>query len=107
MAGRRHGTAPFFRDSAGPWPDFWPPTNTVLGTRRARGLNCTSDPGPAPGWEDTMTDQERVQALTLLERIEVAIGEVPDRDGANAALITEVIQAVNGLRALLRLERPH
>jgi hypothetical protein len=54
-----------------------------------------------------MTEQDRAQAEALLERIEVAIGELPQRDGPNAVLITEVIQAVNGLRAVLHLERPH
>jgi len=54
-----------------------------------------------------MTDQDRPRVDALLSRIEVAVGELPDRDGPNAVLIAEVLQAVNGLRALLGVTRPH
>jgi len=54
-----------------------------------------------------MTDQEKQKADLLLSRIELATGSFPDRSGPNAALITEIIHAVNGLRSLLGLVRPH
>jgi hypothetical protein len=54
-----------------------------------------------------MTDEEKKKADTLLSRIETASGSFPDRSGPNSALITEIIQAVNGLRSLLGLVRPH
>ena len=54
-----------------------------------------------------MTDQEKQKADLLLSRIETATGSFPDRSGTNAALITEIIHAVNGLRSLLGLVRPH
>jgi hypothetical protein len=54
-----------------------------------------------------MTDQEKQRAEMLLGRIEVATGGFPDRSGPNATLITEIIQAVNGLRSLLGLIRTH
>lgn len=57
--------------------------------------------------EGVMTDQDRPRVDALLSRIEVAVGELPDRDGPNAVLIAEVLQAVNGLRALLGVTRPH
>ena len=54
-----------------------------------------------------MTDQEKQKADVLLSRIETAAGSFPDRSGPNAVLITEIIQAVNGLRSVLGLVRPH
>jgi hypothetical protein len=54
-----------------------------------------------------MTDQEKQKADLLLSRIETATGSLPDRSGPNGALITEIIHAVNGLRSLLGLIRPH
>ena len=54
-----------------------------------------------------MTAEERKRADALLSEIEVAVGEFPERDGANSVLITEIIQSVNGLRSLLDLVRPH
>ena len=54
-----------------------------------------------------MTDQEKQKADLLLSRIEIATGSFPDRSGPNAVLITEIIHAVNGLRSLLGLVRPH
>jgi hypothetical protein len=55
----------------------------------------------------TMTDQERQTADRLLARIEVALGQLPNREGQNARLITEIIQSVNGLRSLLNVVRSH
>lgn len=43
----------------------------------------------------------------LLSRIEVAVGELMPRDGRNAALIRDIIEAVNGLRSLLEVVREH
>lgn len=54
-----------------------------------------------------MTDQEKATAETLLSRIEAALGEFPDRAHQNGILITEIIQAVNGLRSILGVVRPH
>ena len=54
-----------------------------------------------------MTEQEKQKADALLSRIETATGSFPDRSGQNSALITEIIHAVNGLRSLLGLVRPH
>ena len=54
-----------------------------------------------------MTDEEKKKADLLLSRIETATGSFPERSGPNAVLITEIIQAVNGLRSLLGLIRPH
>jgi len=54
-----------------------------------------------------MTDKEREAADRLLSRIEVAIGQLPNREGQNARLITEIIQSVNGLRSLLGVVRTH
>jgi hypothetical protein len=54
-----------------------------------------------------MTDQEKAQADALLDRIELATGEIHQRDGRNAALIVEIIQAVNGLRSLIGVVEAH
>jgi hypothetical protein len=54
-----------------------------------------------------MTDQERQTVERLLSRIEVAVGQLPNREGQNARLITEIIQSVNGLRSLLGVVRTH
>lgn len=54
-----------------------------------------------------MTDQERQKAEELIGRVEVAVGQIFPRDGANAALLTTMIQTLNGLRSLLGIVRPH
>jgi hypothetical protein len=54
-----------------------------------------------------VTDQERQQAETLINRLEIAVGEIFPRDGANAGLIASMIQSLNGLRSTLGLVRPH
>lgn len=54
-----------------------------------------------------MTEQEKQQVDTLLGRIETAVGALPDRDGPNARLITEILQSVNGLRSLCGVVRTH
>jgi len=46
-------------------------------------------------------------AERLLSQIEVATGEIAPRDAANAALIKQIIESVNGLRSLLGLTRGH
>jgi hypothetical protein len=43
----------------------------------------------------------------FLGRIETAAGAIPERDGANAALIAEILEAVHGLRSLLGAVRAH
>jgi hypothetical protein len=53
-----------------------------------------------------VTDQERQKAEELVSRIELSVGQIP-RDGGNAPLITQMIQALNGLRSLLGIVRPH
>ena len=54
-----------------------------------------------------MTDQERQKAEELVSRLELAVGQVFPRDGANAGLIATMIQTLNGLRSLLGIVRPH
>ncbi|MGE4055655.1 MAG: hypothetical protein AB7F99_12725 [Vicinamibacterales bacterium] len=54
-----------------------------------------------------MTDNDKAHADALLDRIELAVGQLPQREGANGALITEIIQAVNGLRSLLGVVESH
>jgi hypothetical protein len=54
-----------------------------------------------------VTDQERQKAEELISRLELAVGQVFPRDGANAPLITTMIQTLNGLRSLLGVVRPH
>jgi hypothetical protein len=54
-----------------------------------------------------VTDQERQKAEELLSRLELSVGAIFPRDSANASLITGMIQALNGLRSLLGLVRPH
>lgn len=53
-----------------------------------------------------MTDQERQKAEDLVSHLELSVGQIP-RDGGNAALITSMIQSLNGLRSLLGIVRPH
>ena len=54
-----------------------------------------------------MTDDERQKAETLISRLETAVGGIFPRDSANAGLIAEMIQNLNGLRSLLGLVRAH
>ncbi len=54
-----------------------------------------------------MTDQERQKADELISRLEIAVGQIFPRDGGNASLLAEMIQALNGLRSLLGIVRPH
>jgi hypothetical protein len=54
-----------------------------------------------------VTDQERQKTEDLIDRLEIAVGQVFPREGANAALIASMIQALNGLRSVLGLVRPH
>ena len=54
-----------------------------------------------------MTDDERQRAEALINRLELAVGEVFPRDGANAGLIATMIQSLNGLRSVLGMVRPH
>jgi hypothetical protein len=54
-----------------------------------------------------MTDSERETAEALLNRIETAVGELPDRSGPNGVLIKSIIESVNGLRSLLSVVRAH
>jgi hypothetical protein len=54
-----------------------------------------------------MTDAERAQAAILLDKLEVAIGEITPRHGQNAVVLASLIEHVNGLRSVLGLVRPH
>jgi hypothetical protein len=54
-----------------------------------------------------VTDQEKQKAENLISGIETAVGQIFPRDSANSALITSMIQSLNGLRSLLGLVRPH
>jgi hypothetical protein len=57
--------------------------------------------------EAHVTDQERQKVEDLIGRLETAVGQVFPRDGANASLIASMLQALNGLRSILGLVRPH
>jgi hypothetical protein len=52
-----------------------------------------------------VTDREKQNAETLIAKLEIAVGEISPRDGANAPLITDMIQSLNGLRSLLGLTK--
>jgi hypothetical protein len=54
-----------------------------------------------------VTDQEKQKADELISRLELSVGQLFPRDGANAPLITQMIQSLNGLRSLLGIVRPH
>ena len=54
-----------------------------------------------------MTDQDKAKAEELISKLEIAVGQVFPRDGGNATLLTEMIQALNGLRSILGFVRPH
>lgn len=54
-----------------------------------------------------MTDQERQKVEEMISRLELSVGQIFPRDGGNAALLTTMIQTLNGLRSLLGLVRPH
>jgi hypothetical protein len=54
-----------------------------------------------------MPDIDAAAADRLLARIEVAVGELTPRDGGNALLIKEILEAVNGLRSLVGVVRTH
>jgi hypothetical protein len=53
-----------------------------------------------------VTDEEKQQAEDLIAALEIAVGEVAPRDGANAALIRGMIQSLNGLRRIFGLTAP-
>ena len=54
-----------------------------------------------------VTDDERQKAEALIGRLEIALGEIFPRDGANAGLIASMIQSLNGLRSVLGMVRAH
>jgi hypothetical protein len=54
-----------------------------------------------------VTDQERQKAEQLISQLELSVGQIFPRDGGNASLIAGMIQALNGLRSVLNLVRPH
>ena len=54
-----------------------------------------------------MTDLEKQKAEELISRLELSVGQIFPRDAANAGLITQMIQTLNGLRSLLGLVKPH
>jgi hypothetical protein len=54
-----------------------------------------------------VTDQERQKAEELISKIEISVGEIYPRDSRNATLMATMIQALNGLRSLLGVVRPH
>ena len=61
----------------------------------------------ARGEENDVSDDERQKAEALISRLEIAVGEIFPRDGANAGLIAGMIQTLNGLRSVLGIVRPH
>jgi hypothetical protein len=54
-----------------------------------------------------MTDEERQKSEALISRLEIAVGQIFPRDGANAGLIANMIQSLNGLRSILGVVRSH
>jgi len=54
-----------------------------------------------------VTDAERQKAEELISRLETAVGQIFPRDSANSALIATMLQALNGLRSVLGVVRPH
>jgi hypothetical protein len=54
-----------------------------------------------------VTDQERQKIDDMIGRLELNVGQIFPRDGANASLIAAMIQTLNGLRSALGLVRPH
>jgi hypothetical protein len=62
---------------------------------------------PDPRRRADVTDQEKQKAEELISRLELSVGQIFPRDGGNAALLTTMIQTLNGLRSLLGLVRPH
>jgi hypothetical protein len=54
-----------------------------------------------------VTDDERRKAEDLINRLEIYVGEIFPRDGANAGLIAGMIQSLNGLRSVLGIVRAH
>ena len=54
-----------------------------------------------------MTDQEKQKVDDLIGRLEMAVGQIFPRDAANSALITQMIQNLNGLRSVLGVVRTH
>ena len=61
----------------------------------------------ARGEENDVSDDERQKAEALISRLEITVGEIFPRDGANAGLIANMIQTLNGLRSVLGIVRPH
>jgi hypothetical protein len=54
-----------------------------------------------------VTDQDKEAADRLLAKIETAVGELPRGDSALPPLIADILEAVNGLRTLLDVQRSH
>jgi hypothetical protein len=54
-----------------------------------------------------VTDQEKQKVEELISRLELNVGQIFPRDRGNAAVVTELIQTLNGLRSVLGLVRPH
>jgi hypothetical protein len=54
-----------------------------------------------------VTEQEKQKVEELISRLEINVGQIFPRDGGNAAIVTELIQTLNGLRSVLGLVRPH
>jgi hypothetical protein len=54
-----------------------------------------------------VTEEERQAVDTLISRLEILVGQIFPRDGANASLIASMIQSLNGLRSMLGVVRPH
>jgi hypothetical protein len=92
------------------------PFAAIPRTRIGRGAGSTGGPmsdivgssdSRNPARRTVVTDEERQKAEALISRLEIAVGEIFPRDGANAGLIASMIQSLNGLRSVLGLVRPH
>lgn len=55
----------------------------------------------------TLSDEERTRADEFIGRIETAVGQLSGRDRTLLPVVTEMIQALNALRSLLGIVRPH
>jgi hypothetical protein len=82
-------------------------TGAAGNSSRAHGFRAREARARQRRRRPDVTDQERQKAEELISRLELSVGQIFPRDGGNAALLTTMIQTLNGLRSVLGLVRPH
>ena len=88
--------------------ESWSKISVVLFDRQVVHLDRVASKGLQwAGGRSDVTDQEKQKVDDLIGRLEMAVGQIFPRDAANSALITEMIQNLNGLRSVLGVVRPH